>query len=74
MKRYQLTTPVLNHEEYCSVIDVYNEPLFFLSKNRERAMVYTEKELPKAKAHFQNLGIAIVEKEVIVSRKKTKDA
>jgi len=73
MKKYQLITPVLNHEEYCSVINVYNEPLFFISKNRERAVVYTEKELPKAKEHFRNLGLIIMQKEVIVSHKRTID-
>jgi len=73
MKKYQLITPVLNHEEYCSVIDVYEEPLFFLSKNRERAVVYTEKELPMAKAHFRNLGIAVIQKEVKISHKRTID-
>lgn len=73
MKKYQLITPVLNHEEYCSVIDVYEEPLFFLSKNRERAIVYTEKELSKAKEYFENLGIAIMQKEVKISHKRTID-
>jgi hypothetical protein len=52
MKKYQLITPILeNITGYCSVINVYNEPLFFISKDRERAMVYTEKELPKAKVN-----------------------
>jgi hypothetical protein len=74
MKKYQLTTPILeNVTGYCSVINVYDAPLFFISKDRERALVYTEKELPKAKEHFQNLNIEVLEKEVTVLHKRTID-
>lgn len=73
MKRYQLVNRIDNIERYCSVIYVYNDPLVFMCKDRQKAMVYTEKELKKAKEHFENCGIYVMEKEVLISHKNTVD-
>lgn len=73
MKKYQLINRIDNVESYCSVIYVYDDPLVFMSKNRQNAIVYTEKELKKAKEHFESCGIYVMEKEVHVSHKRTID-
>lgn len=75
MKKYQLIiTPEENRTDvYCSVIYAYNDPIVFMSKDREKAIVYTKKELEKAKEHFENCGINVIEKEVLISHKRTFD-
>ena len=73
MRKYQLVNRIDNIERYCSVIYVYNNPLVFMGKDRQKAMVYTEKELKKAKEHFENCGIYVMEKQVLISHKNTVD-
>ncbi len=74
MRKYQLINYLDNVMNYCSVIYVYDDPIVFMCNNREKAIVYTEKELKKAKEHFESCGIYVMEKEVIVSHKRTIDA
>jgi hypothetical protein len=73
MRKYQLINRIDNIEKYCSVLYVYDNPILYMNKNRECAMVYTEKELKRAKEHFENCGIYVMEKEVLISHKKTFD-
>lgn len=73
MRKYQLVNYKDNNESYCSIIYVYDNPILYMNKNRECAMVYTEKELKRAKEHFESCGIYVMEKEVHVSHKRTID-